>query len=95
VKRLGDRLRVYARRDKHETSVLERRRILAGLSTLTLAKEAGISRNSVWRLERNHRSQAIRPDTALKIVKALSNRLEMLGERACTFEDLFELRGDS
>jgi len=95
VKRLGNRLKVYARCDESGTSLLERKRILAGLSTLMLAKAAGISRNSVWRLERNHHGQAIRPDTALRILKALSNRLETLGEKAYTFEDLFELRNES
>jgi transcriptional regulator with XRE-family HTH domain len=91
VNSLQNRLKVYARRDESGTSLLERKRILSGLSTLALAKEAGVSRNSVWRIERNHRSQALRPNTALKILKALGNRLEMLGQKACTFEDLFEL----
>lgn len=89
---LRNRLKVYARRDESGTSLLERTRILSGLSTLALAKQAGISRNSVWRIERNHCSQALKPNTALKILKALGNQLEMLGRKPCIFEDLFELR---
>jgi DNA-binding XRE family transcriptional regulator len=91
VERLLKRLKVYAHRDESGTSLLERKRILAGLSAFALAKEAGVSRNSIWRIEGNHHRQALRPDTALKILKALGNRLEMLGQKACTFEDLFEL----
>lgn len=94
MERLRNRLRVYACHDKSGTSLLERKRILSGLSTLALAKETDVSRNSVWRIERNHRSQALRPNTALKILKALGNHLEMLGQKPCSFEDLFELRSD-
>jgi len=94
VKGLGIRLKVYARRDESGTSLLERKRILLGLSTLALAKKANISRNSVWRLERNHLGQAIRPDTAVKILRALNSQLETLGEGVCTFEDIFELKSD-
>ncbi len=93
MKCLQNRLKVYARRDESGTSLLERKRILSGLSTLALAKEAGISRNSVWRIEKNHRSQTLRPNTAFRILKALCNHLEILGQKPCTFEDLFELRG--
>ena len=84
-------LRVYPRSDRTGVSVLERKRILAGLSTSGLANMAGISRNSVWRIEGNHHSGAIRPDTALKIVRALSDRLSVLGEKGCSFGDLFQL----
>lgn len=89
------RLKVYIRYDEWGTSLLERKRILAGFSTLGLAREAGVSRSSVWRLEGNHQSQAVRPDIASKIVLALRRRLESLGEGSCNFDDIFELKSNS
>ena len=85
-------LKVYLRSDKTGVSILERKRILAGLSTSGLANMAGVSRNSVWRIEGNHHSGAIRPDTAFKIVRALSDCLKALGDKGCSFDTLFELK---
>jgi DNA-binding XRE family transcriptional regulator len=92
MEKLGGRLKIYPRYDSSGVSLLERTRIMVGFSTSALAKEASVSRNSIWRLEKNHKKMAVRPDTALKIVTALNNSRTKLGEIRYSLEDIFEIR---
>jgi predicted transcriptional regulator len=84
------RAKIIPKMGSNGFTVLEQRRIECGLTAVALAREAGVSRNVIWKLESRADRLNPRPDTIAKIVSALNRKQSDIGGQSLDFGDLFE-----
>jgi transcriptional regulator with XRE-family HTH domain len=74
-------------------TLLEQSRIECGLTAAGLAREAGISRSVLWKLESRLADFSPRADTVAKILSALNRKRKELNGEPLEFSSLFETVG--
>ena len=74
-------------------TLLEQTRIESGLTAAALAREAGISRAVLWKLESRQKDFSPRADTIAKILLVLNRRQRELDRDPADFNTLFETIG--
>lgn len=72
-------------------TLLEQKRIECGLTAVGLAREAGISRNVLWKLESRIENFNPRADTVAKIVSTLNRKQKELDGTSLEFSSLFQM----
>jgi len=71
-------------------TLLEQTRIESGLTATALAREAGVSRAVLWKLESRLKNFNPRADTIAKILLVLNRRQKELDKNSTDFNALFE-----
>jgi predicted transcriptional regulator len=87
------RTRIIPKIGNNGLTLLEQWRIESGLTAAGLAREAGISRSVLWRLESRVEDFSPRADTVAKILSILNKKRRELNGEPLEFSSLFETVG--
>jgi len=86
------RTRIVPKTGRDGLTLLQQKRIECGLTGVGLAREAGVSRNVLWKLESRSDKLSPRADTIAKIVSALNRKQREINGQPLDFSDLFETK---
>ena len=76
---------------KNGLTLLEQRRIECGLTAAGLARDAGVSRNILWKIETRAAKFSPRADTVAKIVTVLNRKQKEHNGGSLEFAELFDV----
>lgn len=85
------RTKIIPRVGNNGLTLLEQKRIECGLTAVGLSRQAGVSRNVIWKLESRANRFTPRADTIGRILSVLNQKHKEITGRPLDFDTLFEM----